>query len=244
MSSENKFGMLRKLLRALGLSQQSADDVVNFIVDLLAGERKGGAEEAAPEFPYHLRDHFLSPAELSFYGVLRTAINGRATICTKVGLRDVFYVKKDDPSRYRIYTNKIDRKHVDFLLCDSTTMQPLVGIELDDKSHQRADRQERDAFVDEVFNAAGLPLVHIPVRRAYRTEDILTQIAPYLDGSVPVAAAPAEVVAEPSNNPTCPKCGSEMMLRTAKKGANAGNQFWGCSNYPACRTVLSLEEVP
>jgi len=42
----------------------------------------------------------------------------------------------------------------------------------------------------------------------------------------------------------CPKCGSEMILRTAKKGANAGNQFWGCSNYPTCRTVLSLEEVP
>lgn len=244
MSSENKFGMLRKLLRALGLSQQSADDVVNFIVDLLTRERKGGADEPTPEFPYHLRDHFLSAAELSFYGVLRTAIDGRATICTKVGLQDVFYVKKDDPSRYRIYTNKIDRKHVDFLLCDSKTMQPLVGIELDDKSHQRADRRERDAFVDEVFNAAGLPLVHIPVRRAYRTEDLLTQIAPYLGDSVPFVAAPAAVVTEPPNNPTCPKCGSEMILRTAKRGANAGNQFWGCFNYPACRTVLRLEEVP
>lgn len=241
MSSENKFGMLRKLLRALGLSQQSADDVVTFIVDLLAGERKGGADESAPEFPYHLRDHFLSPAELSFYGVLRTVVDGQVTICTKVGLRDVFYVKKGDPSRYRIYTNKIDRKHIDFLLCDSTTMQPLIGIELDDKSHQRKDRQERDTFVDEVFKTAGLPLVHIPVRRAYRMDDILTQIAPHLDVSVPVAAAPA--VIEPSNKPTCPKCGNEMMLRTAKKGANAGNQFWGCSNYPACRTMLPHEET-
>jgi len=33
----------------------------------------------------------------------------------------------------------------------------------------------------------------------------------------------------------CPKCGSELVLRTAKKGANAGNQFYGCSNYPKCR---------
>ena len=85
--------MLRKLLRTLGLSQQSADDVVNFIVDLLAGERKSGNDKSAPEFPYHLRDHFLSPAELNFYSVLRTVINGRATICTKVGLQDIFYVK-------------------------------------------------------------------------------------------------------------------------------------------------------
>lgn len=35
--------------------------------------------------------------------------------------------------------------------------------------------------------------------------------------------------------PTCPLCQSAMVRRTAKKGANAGAQFWGCSKYPACR---------
>ncbi|NJK80604.1 MAG: DUF2726 domain-containing protein [Chloroflexaceae bacterium] len=238
MSSENKFGVLRKLLEVLGLSQQSTDDVVNFIVDLLAGERKGSTGDVAPEFPYHLRDHFLSPAELHFYSVMRTMINGSVTICTKVGLQDIFYVKPDDPSRYRIYTNKIDRKHVDFLLCNATTMQPLVGIELDDKTHQRKDRQERDAFVDSVFKAAGLPLVHIPVRRAYRTEDIRAQLSPYLGVSTPVTATPVEASTERSGNPICPICGSNMVLRTAKQGANAGHRFWGCSNYPACRSLL------
>ena len=33
----------------------------------------------------------------------------------------------------------------------------------------------------------------------------------------------------------CPKCGSEMVWRTAKRGANAGKHFWGCSAFPACR---------
>lgn len=33
----------------------------------------------------------------------------------------------------------------------------------------------------------------------------------------------------------CPKCGSLMVMRTAKQGANAGNQFWGCSKFPQCR---------
>lgn len=32
----------------------------------------------------------------------------------------------------------------------------------------------------------------------------------------------------------CPKCGSTMVLRTAKRGPNTGNSFWGCSTYPAC----------
>jgi restriction system protein len=41
--------------------------------------------------------------------------------------------------------------------------------------------------------------------------------------------------------PACPKCGSTMILRTARKGANAGAQFWGCSKYPACRGVVNAD---
>ena len=33
----------------------------------------------------------------------------------------------------------------------------------------------------------------------------------------------------------CPRCGSKLTLRTAKKGPNAGNQFWGCTSFPNCR---------
>lgn len=55
--------------------------------------------------------------------------------------------------------NRISRKHVDFLLCDSQTMRPRVGVELDDSSHAREDRQTRDALVQQVFDAAGLALL-------------------------------------------------------------------------------------
>lgn len=36
----------------------------------------------------------------------------------------------------------------------------------------------------------------------------------------------------------CPKCESEMILRTARRGSNAGGSFWGCSRYPRCNFVL------
>ncbi|MCM1048404.1 MAG: NERD domain-containing protein [Clostridiales bacterium] len=36
-------------------------------------------------------------------------------------------------------------------------------------------------------------------------------------------------------NRICPKCGAELVLRTAKKGKHVGEQFYGCSNYPKCR---------
>lgn len=169
----------------------------------------------------------------------------RAVISSKVGLGDIFWVNLDDKSKFRIYTNKIDRKHVDFLLCDPATMRPLVGIELDDRSHQREDRQARDAFVDKVFAAARLPLLHIPVRRAYVAAEIETQIAPFLGTqmvSTPIRVRDPEppVPIEPVVNeaPRCPKCGSEMILRTANSGANAGNKFWGCSKYPKCRGIV------
>jgi restriction system protein len=42
--------------------------------------------------------------------------------------------------------------------------------------------------------------------------------------------------------PVCPKCGEPMALRTARKGATAGSQFWGCCGYPKCRGVRQLEE--
>lgn len=39
----------------------------------------------------------------------------------------------------------------------------------------------------------------------------------------------------------CPRCGSTLVLRTAKKGVNAGNQFWGCSNFPKCRYIENIK---
>ncbi|MCH5278887.1 MAG: NERD domain-containing protein [Christensenellaceae bacterium] len=39
----------------------------------------------------------------------------------------------------------------------------------------------------------------------------------------------------------CPKCGGQLILKTAKRGANAGNQFYGCSNFPKCKYVQKFD---
>ena len=41
--------------------------------------------------------------------------------------------------------------------------------------------------------------------------------------------------------PSCPLCKGLMVLRTAKKGKNAGAQFWGCAGYPKCKGVRRLD---
>lgn len=40
----------------------------------------------------------------------------------------------------------------------------------------------------------------------------------------------------------CPKCGGELVLKTAQRGKNAGNRFYGCSNYPHCRYIRNFNE--
>jgi len=248
MAAKKKFSLIEFILRLLGLWRDPKPDA----------ESADSADRVdtvdAAEFPYHLRDDFLSPAEFSFYSVLRETVGNQAVICTKVSLSDLFWVKREDSSKHRVYTNKIDRKHVDFLLCHPVTMKPLVGIELDDKSHQREDRKQRDRFVDGVFHAAGLPLVHVPVKRGYVMSDVLALLSPYLAVTVPAMppvipptvdaarlapkASAGQAIAQMNGAPRCPKCDSEMTLRTVKKGEHAGKRFWGCTNYPNCRAML------
>jgi hypothetical protein len=40
---------------------------------------------------------------------------------------------------------------------------------------------------------------------------------------------------EGAGSACCPSCGQPMVLRTSRRGANAGTQFWGCPSYPACK---------
>ena len=37
-----------------------------------------------------------------------------------------------------------------------------------------------------------------------------------------------------SQGEICPKCGKYMVKRIAKRGKNAGKEFWSCSEYPNC----------
>ncbi|HVK93692.1 MAG TPA: NERD domain-containing protein [Noviherbaspirillum sp.] len=48
------------------------------------------------------------------------------------------------------------------------------------------------------------------------------------------------IVAGKSAQSRCPKCGSDLILRTVKSGAKAGSQFMGCTTFPSCRYVEKL----
>jgi hypothetical protein len=135
---------------------------------------RGGAAKAED---YFLKKSLFSPAEHSFLGVLQTVIQQGMLLESKVRLADIFGIKKGlgRGDRQRAF-NRICSKHVDFLLVQTTDGRPLLGIELDDISHDEDDRIARDEFVDSVFASAGLPVLHCEVKRAYEQDEVRRRI--------------------------------------------------------------------
>jgi len=127
-------------------------------------------------FPYSRRNYFFSAAERSLYEILRR-LTPEHTVFAKVRLAELVYIKESVPGQ--AYRSRIDRKQVDFVVCDKN-LAPVVAIELDDASHQHAERHVRDQFVDEVLAAASLPVIHVPERAGYILDEIHQLLAPYL----------------------------------------------------------------
>jgi len=145
----------------------------------------GEKRQVTSEFNYRLTDSVLTKAEISFYHVLRQATPLNTVVMAKVRLADIFNVPRSAPSSQG-QRNKISSKHVDFLLCDAHTLRPLVGIELDDSSHQRDDRMERDVLVEKIFRNAGLTLLRFPAKQGY----VAQQVAEQLQRAVATATVP------------------------------------------------------
>ena len=55
-----------------------------------------------------------------------------------------------------------------------------------------------------------------------------------------LASKPQMTQPKAAIEPICPQCGSGMLKRTARKGGNAGGEFWGCSKFPTCKGVRQL----
>jgi predicted RNA-binding Zn-ribbon protein involved in translation (DUF1610 family) len=233
MTDDKKPGCLAPFLRLFQKTPRSAtqDEFTPFSLPA----------DKAEVLPYFLRDDFLSAAEGSFYRVLKSVVGDNLIICPKVSLADIFYVSR--PDIHMAYVNKINRKHVDFVLCNPETLKPVIAIELDDASHRRPDRIERDEFVDQVFTTGGLPLLHVPVQRAYSAQELknlLRQVFAGQQQKTDAEPAIPVIQADTPEPPLCPNCGERMVLRTAQRGSNAGQQFYGCPNYPKCQKIIAL----
>lgn len=133
---------------------------------------------------YRPREFLLTPGERRFEIALDRALPNGVRSCYKVRLGDVIDTPAGMRARERrIAWNRIAAKHLDFVLVDERTSRILAAIELDDRSHDRADRQARDEFVDAALDSAGVPLLRVKVVRRYDPDTLLDPIAHALRGA-------------------------------------------------------------
>jgi hypothetical protein len=185
--------------------------------------------------PYRLRETFLSTTELALLRVLQNMVRGHYIICPKVSLNDVFYIVR--PNENVHFFNKFFRKHVDFLLCEPNTLQPVFGIELV-KPIARNETREADQFMEDLFLSAGLPLVHIPSSTTY-SEDDLAELFKLSIMKVKESGA-LRASTGTDSVPMCPVCGRMMVLRIHRNGVDKGKKYYGCIDSPKCNGVVEI----
>lgn len=124
-------------------------------------DNKNGVAEASDEYPY-IKPYLLTKNEWAFYKSLKPITDKyNLHILAKVRLADLISVKKglNNSARNKAFA-KIKSKHVDFVLANPENLAVLCAIELDDSSHEKIDRQQRDFFLDKVCETVKLPLIH------------------------------------------------------------------------------------
>lgn len=109
---------------------------------------------------YKLSNSIVTDQEMKLYKLLQKEIPAIYVICPKVGIKD--FVQITEKKNYMKHFGHISQKHIDYLICEKETLKPVLGIELDDKSHQREDRKKRDESVNTLYENIGLRMLRIP----------------------------------------------------------------------------------
>ena len=134
---------------------------------------------------------------------------------------------------------------------------------MDDKSHSKKGRQERDQFLDKALEAASIPMLRVKAQSTYSIKEVSSDLDSAFKISMGVQSKDNQVmidamqvsdekqIDETTDNsnagtvaPVCLKCGGELIERVATKGQYAGQKFWGCSNFPKCKFTKKAEQTP
>ena len=152
----------------------------------LFGGQSKAADDSTPDRPstvdsensFRRRPRLLSKPEGDFYNTLEKAIGDLAVICPKTRVSDVLCVR--DGAKQIDDAVRIDRKTIDFLVCNRQSFEPCLAIQVDwwDESQQRF--RSRDQFVDRALITARLPVLRIRSNQIPSARKIRAKIIPLL----------------------------------------------------------------
>lgn len=108
------------------------------------------------------RKELITPREQKFYEIIKREADERNLhVLSKVRVADIVEPISSDRKEWYSLFGRIKSKHVDFVLANPVTLYPLLLIEIDDSTHNAKNRKERDEFIDEVYEQAGINIAHI-----------------------------------------------------------------------------------
>ena len=136
--------------------------------------------------PYFPRPFLLSKGELAFYHAMRHVMPPGLVVSFKVRLSDV--INCPGHAWKQGYGAKISQKHLDFVVVDANTTAVRFVIELDDRTHHRRDRRDRDAFVDAALAAAGVPILRVPAAASYEPARLRQELTAAMRRGAPAEA--------------------------------------------------------
>ncbi len=126
-------------------------------------------------YEYAVKNSVMSASENEFYNILLDIVQGQYFVFPQVHL-DAFLDYKVRGQSWIGAWKHINQKSVDFLICDLDSRKPLLAIELDDRSHEREARIERDEEVGYIFEDAHLLLLRFKNQREYNLEEIRQRV--------------------------------------------------------------------
>ena len=110
--------------------------------------------------PYR-KKFLLTKNEWSFYKSLKPIADELGyTVLAKIRVADIVEVTAKDRSEWQTYFNKINKKHIDFVLARPENLKIELLIELDDNSHNES-QQKRDTFVNELYKQTNYRFIRV-----------------------------------------------------------------------------------
>lgn len=109
-------------------------------------------------YNYTAKPAVMTPSEILFFKRLSSVAEGKYIVFPQIHI-SAFIDFKVKGQNWKAAFRHINGKSVDYLLCDINTLHPKYAVELDDWTHTRNDRVERDIEVERILQQAGVPLV-------------------------------------------------------------------------------------
>ena len=127
------------------------------------------------KYKYDQKNFIMTRAEHECFDALVKAVGDKYHVFPQVHLPSIVN-NKVVGQNWKAAFRHISQKSVDFVLCDKAYLAPKLAIELDDKTHERADRIDRDDEVERILADAGLPLLRLENHGNFDSDELKRKI--------------------------------------------------------------------